>query len=44
MNITGDGDENVHNWGQHGNLNEEVLSSFSSPCYGVKTVYNYGLW
>ncbi len=25
-------------------LSEQLLSTFSSPCYGVKIVYNYGIW
>jgi hypothetical protein len=25
-------------------LSEQVLSTFSSPCFGVKTVYNYRHW
>jgi hypothetical protein len=23
---------------------QHFLSTFSSPCFGVKTVYNYGHW
>jgi hypothetical protein len=25
-------------------LSEQLLSTFSKLCYGVKIVYNYGLW
>jgi hypothetical protein len=35
-------EETVSNYGQCDKLSEQVFGTFSSSCFGVKSVYNYG--
>jgi hypothetical protein len=34
--------ENVCNWGKGRKLRQQLLSTYSSPCFSLKIVYNYG--